>query len=112
MVEKLGKIENLVEKVEIKISINHSSDISNTHSRKEKCEQAPIKIGPGGDNNENEKENDENIKNKNFKVFILFRKSLESFNSHLLGDHLSRRKFIQSRIIGKKQPKNCFNFLL
>ncbi|CBY16289.1 unnamed protein product, partial [Oikopleura dioica] len=39
-------------------------DISNTHSRKEKREQVPITIGPGGDNNENDKENDESIKNK------------------------------------------------
>ena len=44
------------------------SDISNTHSRKEKREQAPITIGPGGDNNENDKENDESNKNKNSKV--------------------------------------------
>ncbi|CAG5113144.1 Oidioi.mRNA.OKI2018_I69.chr2.g7280.t2.cds [Oikopleura dioica] len=42
-------------------------DISNTVPRKEKREQAPIKIGPGGDNNENDKENEGNSKQKVFK---------------------------------------------
>jgi len=45
-------------------------DISNTHSRKEPLKEAPIKMGPGGDNNENEKENDESNKNKISKALI------------------------------------------
>ena len=47
-------------------TVTRFSDISNTHSRNLK--EAPIKMGPGGDNNENEKENDESNKNKISKV--------------------------------------------